>query len=455
MEGDDIMSLGLISVLLILFVVIGAIATKRVEICLFLACLIGAIVLYGTHALTELSGIFLQALEDNSWVMLIVGLFGCFIALLQSSNGHLGFSKIVGKICNTERKTLLATFIMGVVIFIEELLNAMTIGACMKTHYDKKKIPRETLAYLLDATGGPICVMVPISGWGVCLMSMFVQEDAFLSLGSNHIKSYLSAAPFCFYPIATLIIVFLFCIGIMPKLGGMKKAYKRVEETGMVYSEKSRKYNHEVSGEVVEGKVLDFLIPVAVLIALTVITGDLMTGVIGATIVCAVMYIPRKIVSAEDLFPIMTKGFADMLTVDAVLLLTYVLQIITEKMGMTDYIIEKVQPYMVGSMFPVVIFLLVAVLCFCTASLVGVCALITPIALPLGAIVGSSTLLVMAAIMSGAGFGSHACFYSDATLVSSNIAGIDNLEHATSQLPYVAIAAAISIVAFIVAGLVM
>ena len=89
MEGDDSMSLGLISVLLILFVVIGAIATKRVEICLFLACLIGAIVLYGTHALTELSGIFLQALEDNSWVMLIVGLFGCFIALLQSSNGHL------------------------------------------------------------------------------------------------------------------------------------------------------------------------------------------------------------------------------------------------------------------------------------------------------------------------------------------------------------------------------
>ncbi len=68
----------------------------------------------------------------------------------------------------------------------------------MKTHYDKKKIPRETLAYLLDATGGPICVMIPISGWGVCLMSMFVQEDAFLSLGSNHIKSYLSAAPFLF-----------------------------------------------------------------------------------------------------------------------------------------------------------------------------------------------------------------------------------------------------------------
>ena len=173
--------------------------------------------------------------------MLIVLLLGGFIALLQSSNGHLGFSKIVDKICDTERKTLLMTFLMGVVIFIEELLNAMTIGACMKTHYDKKKIPRETLAYLLDATGGPICVMIPISGWGVCLMSMFVQEDAFLSLGSNHIKSYLSAAPFCFYPIATLIIVFLFCMGIMPKLGGMKKAYKRVEDTGMVYSEKSKK----------------------------------------------------------------------------------------------------------------------------------------------------------------------------------------------------------------------
>ena len=132
------MSLGLVSVLLILFVVIGAIATKRVEICLFLACLIGAIVLYGTHALSELGGIFVEALENNAWVMLIVLLLGGFIALLQSSNGHLGFSKIVDKICDTERKTLLMTFLMGVVIFIEELLNAMTIGACMKTHYDKK-----------------------------------------------------------------------------------------------------------------------------------------------------------------------------------------------------------------------------------------------------------------------------------------------------------------------------
>ena len=439
------MSLGLVSVLLILFVVIGAIATKRVEICLFLACLIGAIVLYGTHALSELGGIFVEALENNAWVMLIVLLLGGFIALLQSSNGHLGFSKIVDKICDTERKTLLMTFLMGVVIFIEELLNAMTIGACMKTHYDKKKIPRETLAYLLDATGGPICVMIPISGWGVCLMSMFVQEDAFLSLGSNHIKSYLSAAPFCFYPIATLIIVFLFCMGIMPKLGGMKKAYKRVEDTGMVYSEKSKKYN----------QIIDFIIPVGVLIALTVITGDLITAVIGAIVVCAIMYIPRKIISSEDLFPILSRGFSDMLVVDIVLLLTFVLQIITGKMGMTDYIIEKVQPYMIGSLFPVMIFVLVAVLCFCTASLVGVCALVAPIAFPLGAILGVNTLLVMAAIMSGAGFGSHACFYSDATLVSSRIAGIDNLEHATSQLPYVIIAAAISLVAFIVAGIVI
>ena len=86
------MSLGLVSVLLILFVVIGAIATKRVEICLFLACLIGAIVLYGTHALSELGGIFVEALENNAWVMLIVLLLGGFIALLQSSNGHLQFT---------------------------------------------------------------------------------------------------------------------------------------------------------------------------------------------------------------------------------------------------------------------------------------------------------------------------------------------------------------------------
>lgn len=91
------------------------------------------------------------------------------------------------------------------------------------------------------------------------------------------------------------------------------------------------------------------------MIALTVITGDLITAVIGAIVVCAIMYIPRKIISSEDLFPILSRGFSDMLVVDIVLLLTFVLQIITGKMGMTDYIIEKVQPYMIGSLFPVMI----------------------------------------------------------------------------------------------------
>jgi Na+/H+ antiporter NhaC len=449
------MSLGLISVLLILFVVIGAIATKRVEICLFLASFIGIIILYPTHPLTQMSSIFQEALINNAWVMLIVGLFGCFISLLQSSNGHLGFSKIVDKVCNTEKKTMVATFIMGIVIFIEELLNAMTIGACMKNHYDKQKIPRESLAYMLDATGGPICVMVPISGWGVCLTSIFVKEKAFQDLGTNPVKSYLMASPMSFYSLITLVICFLFCIGVMPKLGAMKKAYERVEKTGMVYSEKSRRYNQQVDDNVQDGKIVDFLVPIGVLIALTLITGDLMTGVITATITCAVMYIPRKIVTAEELFPIMLKGFYDMLPVDAVLLLTYALQIVTDKMGMTEYIINAVRPYMFAQVFPVIIFLLVATLCFCTASLVGVCAIVVPIALPLGALLGCYTPLVMAAVMSGAGFGSHACFYADATLVSSRVAGIDNLEHAVSQLPYVLIGGGLSIVAFLAAGVIM
>lgn len=449
------MSLGLVSVLLILFVVVGSIVTKRVEICIFLSCLAGAIILYGTECFTELTGLFQQAIADNTWVLFIVGLFGSFIALIQSSNGHLGFSKIVDKLCDTERKTLLATFFMGLAIFIEELLNAMTIGSCMKAHYDKKKIPRETLAYLLDATGGPVCVMVPISGWGVCLMSMFIQEESFLALGDNHIVSYLKAAPFCFYPIATLIIVFLFCLGVMPKLGGIKKAYQRVAETGMVYSEKSRKYNHDSDDTVNEGKISDFLIPILVLIVLTVITGDLLTGIIICIVVAALLYIPRKVITAEELFPILVKGFADMLPVDAVLLLTYVLQIVTEKMGMTEYVIAKVQPLIVSSVLPVIVFLLVAILCFSTASLVGVCAIITPIVLPLGELLGANTLLVMAAIMSGAGFGSHACFYSDASLVSSRVSGIDNLEHVTSQLPYVFIGGGIATIAFTIAGFVM
>ena len=451
------MSHGLIAVLIILVVIVGAITTRRCVEFLIGGSLLAALVLYGKDFLVQWCTILQEVFADNVWIVLVCGLFGSLIALLQASKGPFGFSKVIAKICTNEKRTLLASFILGVLIFVDDYLNVLSIGVCMKGVYDKRKIPRETLAYMLDATGAPVCVLLPFSTWAVFYASLFEEEESVKALGyATGIQAYIHAIPFCFYPIITLLIVLLFSLGIMPKLGNMKAAYKRVAETGKVYSDASRKYNHEErKGFEEEGNIWNFLIPMIALVAIAVVTGNLLLAVIVALLICFVLYLPTKVVTLDEFFNLIIKGFADMLPILTLLMTAFVLQKTTESLEMTDFIIQVMQPLLKGTLFPAMAFILVAALTFCTGSLWGMSAVVAPIVFPLGAVIGADPILIMAAIISGGAFGSHACFYTDATLLSSTSAGIDNIEHAMSQLPYVIIAAVVSIIGFIICGAVM
>ena len=537
------MTHGLVALLIVLIVIVGSILTHRCEEFMIGGSLVGAAVLFKGSFLTQWCTMLQETISENVWIVVVCGLFGSLIALLQTAKGNYGFSKLVSKLCNSERKTLLTTFILGILIFVDDYLNVLSIGACMKGVYDKRKIPRETLAFMLDSTGAPVCVLLPFSTWAVFYASLFIDQPSVQAYGfTSGMKAYLSAIPFCFYPIIILLIVFLFCMGIMPKLGGMKKAYKRVEETGKVYSDASRKYNHENrAGYEEDGNIWDFVIPMAVLVAIaiitgdlllavvlaiaccmlmylprkiiaaneifgvivkgfadmlptltllvlafllqkvteqlnmtdyiidlaqplltgslfpmiTIITGDLLLAVVLAIACCMLMYLPRKIIAANEIFGVIVKGFADMLPTLTLLVLAFLLQKVTEQLNMTDYIIDLAQPLLTGSLFPMITFILVAALCFATGSFWGMSAVVAPIVFPLGAAISANPVLIMAAIISGGAFGSHACFYCDATLLSSNSAGIDNMEHAVSQLPYVMIAAMLSIVGFLICGFVV
>lgn len=451
------MKSGLIAVLIILCIVIFATKTRKCVEALLAGSLLAAVILYRTHFLAKWCSLLQSTLADNVWIILACGLFGSLIALLQESKGSFGFSKVISKVCNTERKTFLTTFLMGILIFVDDYLNVLSIGVCMKGTYDKRKLPREALAYMLDSTGAPVCVLLPFSTWAVFYASLFAEQKSVMKLGfTSGINAYIHAIPFCFYPIITLVIVLLFCLGIMPKLGAMKKAYIRVAETGKVYSDASRKYNHDDrKGYEEDGNIWDFLIPMVVLVALAIITSDLLTSVVAAILVCFVLYVPRKIVPFEHFFEVIVKGFADMLSILMLLVIAFMLQQLTEKMGMTDFIVTSMEPLLRGAFFPAIAFVLVALLCFATGSFWGMSAVVAPIVFPLGAAIGANPVLIMAAIISGGAFGSHACFYADATLLASTGAGIENMEHSLSQLPYVLLASGISIILFVICGVVM
>ena len=447
------MEMGLIGLIIVIAVIIGAIVTKRCTECLLLGSVIGAVILYKGEFLTEWVNVLQFVVGDEAWLWLVCGLFGSLIALLTASKGTYGFSKIMGKICNTARKSMFATYIMGILIFIDDYLNVLSIGTCMKGLFDKRKLPREALAFILDSTGAPVCVLLPFSTWAVFYAGLFYEEDVITESYSSGLSAYITAIPFCFYPICALIVVFLFCAGVFPKLGGMKKAYKRVEETGMVYSESSRKYNHdEHAGYEEDGNVWDFLIPMIVMIAASFISNEILIGVIVGLVACAVMYIPRKLMNMEKFMNLTVSGFGTMLSIFFLLTACFTLQEVTASMGMTEYIIERVQPFLTPQIFPAVCFLLLGALAFVTASDWGMSAVVCPIFLPLAGALGASIPLTMAAIISGGTFGSHACFYADATVLASQASGIDNMDHALSQLPYVAISGVIAIVCFAVTG---
>ncbi len=450
------MTNGIIAIIIILIVIVGAVSTRRCTEFLLLGSILGAIVLYGKDFLTKWVQILETVVADNAWLWLVCGLFGSLIAVLKASKGTFGFARVVSRVCSTEKRTLLASYIMGIFIFVDDYLNVMTVGACMKSIYDKRKLPRESLAFILDSTGAPVCVLLPFSTWVVFYAQLFYNEEAVAAEYSSGMSAYLSAIPFCFYPIFALIIVFLFCMGIFPKLGAMKKAYKRVEETGKLYSDFSKKYNHDEYEKYDEdGNIWNFLVPMIVLIAIGLITGEILVAVVVALAICLVMYVPRKLMTMEKFFNSSVQGFCDMMSMFFMLVGAFSLQTVCDEMGLTQFLIGLAEPVLTPELLPAVGFLLLAVLAFVTGSDWGMSAVIIPILIPMCSALGANLVLTMAAIISGGAFGSHACFYSDATILSSNSAGIDNMEHALSQWPYVAIAALLSTVGFVVAGIMM
>ena len=192
-----------------------------------------------------------------------------------------------------------------------------------------------------------------------------------------------------------------------------------------------------------------------VLVVLAIVTSDLLLSVVAAIMICFVLYVPRKVILFDNFFEILVKGFADMLSILMLLVIAFMLQNLTDKMGMTDFIVTGLEPLLKGAFFPAIAFVLVALLCFATGSFWGMSAVVAPIVFPLGAAIGANPVLIMAAIISGGAFGSHACFYADATLLASSGAGIENMEHSLSQLPYVLIASGLSLLLFVICGAVM
>lgn len=452
------MEYGALTLIPIVFIIVMAVVTRKSFESLLAGSVIACIIMHGTGFFLPWVDMLMEALSDpeNQWVILVCGLFGSLIALLRESKGTGGFIRIGERLCKTERGALLGTFVMGVVIFVDDYLNMLTVGTCMRAICDRRKVPRESLAYMLDSTGTPICVLLPFSTWTAFYISLFMKEEAIRNMGfSSGLSMYIQTIPYIFYASVTVLMVFLFAMGWLPRIGPMKKAYDRVRTTGRTYSEESDRYNTEPEDTGEEGKVIDFLLPVAFLIVATIVADDILAAVILTLVLCLVLYIPRKRMTFTQWSELLISGFCEMMPTLAILAGAFTVARCCNAMELPEYVISTVQPYVTPQTYPLIIFLVVSVLTFATSSTWGISTIVIPIIIPLGAAVDANMILTMAAILSGSTFGSHACFYSDATVLASAAARIENMEHAFTQIPYSLIGAAITCVCLLVSGYAM
>ena len=384
--------------------------------------------------------------EDVAWVMLVCGLYGGFIALLVKGGGSHALGRALISRIETKRGGLLATWSLGLVIFLDDYLNSLTVGATMKAVTDRFKTSRAMLAYVVDSTAAPLCLLVPLSSWGAYFASLLEQNG--VAAEGQGIAVFIESIPYLFYPMVALLIVPLVAVGVIPLVGPMRRAEELAERTGDLGASEDQALAVE---ENARGGMSVFFLPMLAMVLFTVFPSvDLLRGVIAGILFTFACYALWRVMPILEVFDTCIEGIKSMVPVLAMLLTLFVFVEANDRLGLTPYVIDAVSPFMTAGMLPVVVFVTVSVLSFTTGSNWGVIAITMPIAFPLAQTFDVSIPLVMGALFSASAFGSQACFYSDSTVLSAQGAGCTTHEHAVTQLPYALLGAAVAAMLFIV-----
>ncbi len=470
MEGTN---LGIITLIPAVSFLVFALLTKKCILSIMLSGMLGYIFYYKAGFFMPMMDALLEAAcdGDNNYIVIICLLFGCLVQLLRQSKGAVAVGDLARRYIKSEKQVLLLTWLCGIIIFIDDYLSILVTANCVLPLADEHKTPREMLCYIINTTSAPVCLIIPISAWVVFFSGVFGQQPEAAVVGSSAMSIYYHIMPYFFYPFLCVLFVLLVILGVVPKMGGIKKAYQRVEETGALWPESSNMQNQgddlgEVMGAISEDKegkeekevkphLWAFVVPMAVVIIVTLILDDIFYGVSCGIAACFLLYVPTRLMSLSKFCDACYKGLEDMLFIAVVLVTSLFYRDSINLIGLPDYLIEVAGPYMSAAWLPAIAFVLIGLVCFATGNIWSIPAVCTPIILPLAVASGASIPLTLGAIISAACFGAQACFYSDVTLLSASACRINNVDYAVAQLPYIGIVSAIAFAGYLVAGFVM
>ena len=456
--------------------IVLALVTKNVFISLLIGIFTSSMVLCGGAPLTGLNDTFYSFIHTfessgNTITLISFLLIGALIYLIEKSGGVEGFTEVMLKkraLIKTKRGANIFTWLLGIIIFTSGSLSCMVTGSVSRPFNDALKVPHEKSAFIVHATSTPWCVLFPLSGWLAALAGYLTSGGV---PENEAISVLLRSIPLNFYCILAVfgtLAVSLFGINIGP----MRKSEERAEKTGALDNpgRGGALTEETMSPSKAKPRVLNMLLPMGVLIAtilaVLTITGkgnptqgagmqSLLWGCILAVLTICILCVAQKLFSVDEVINEMFKGMGTMLPVAGILLFGFTMGNLVKDLDTGNYLTSVFMGVLSPALLPALSFLLCMLLSFATGTSMGTMAIMSVICLPMAISMGISIPLVAGAVFGGAIFGDHASPISDTTIMSCATTGCDIIDHVKTQMPYVLIFAAISLVLYVVLGFVM
>ena len=451
-----------------------ALITKEVYSSLFIGIAVGG-VLYSSFSFTGtldavINDGLISAVSGTAGIFVFLVELGIVVALINRAGGSAAFGNWAKTHIKSRVGAMLATFLLGVLIFVDDYFNCLTVGSVMRPVTDSKRISRAKLSYIIDATAAPICMIAPISSWAAAVAS-YAEEG-------QGLKLFIQAIPFNFYSILT--IVFVIAIALMKlDYGPMKLHELNAIENGDLYTCGDKNESSEEVSASAKNSILDLIVPIVILIvscvfglvyvggifdganivdafANTDATVGLPWGGLVALVIIFVYLLIRRCLTFKESMDCIPQGFIAM--VPAILILTFAtaLKNMTSALGAKYFVghVMSGQAEALGAFLPAIIFLVACVLAFATGTSWGTFGILIPIVTAI--FEPGSTLLIigMSACLAGAVCGDHCSPISDTTIMSSAGGQCNHLNHVSTQIPYAVTVAAISFVMFVISGFV-
>lgn len=476
---------GLLSLLPPLVAIILALRWRKVIPALFLGIWIASTMVYDFNPLLGFYKVFEEFLipslgsKWNATVIMYAAAFGGLIAILQKTGGAHAVAEAIAKRVKSSTGAQLATWLFGILIFFEDYFNALTVGTVMRPISDKVRISREKLAYIVDSTSAPICLLVPVSTWVVYIMGLIGKEFEKAAITQSPYLAYIKTIPYNIYAILALLMVGIIILSKI-EYGPMAKAELRARETGKVLADNhvppsSKEITDARPKEGIELRISSMLIPLLTLLVLIpplfLWTGGYQWGgsiveTVGnasgsksilvaaavAGIVGIILGIKRRIFDLNEGLETYVDGIKGMVLSYIILILAWAIGDATAAVGTADYLVQLAQGVLSPQLLPAITFLAGCAIAFTTGTSYGTFAILIPIAIPVALGMNVSIFPVMAAVMSGGIFGDHCSPISDTTILSSTGASCDHVAHVETQLPYAITGGFSSLISFLIIG---